>query len=76
MKTIFKIHPFFYIFALICILTGYFKNFIIIMFIILFHEMGHILAGLYFKWKIEKIIILPFGGLTLFNEKINRPISE
>lgn len=76
MKTIFKIHPFFYLFAIICILTGYFKNFVIITFIILFHEIGHILAGIYFNWKIEKVIILPFGGLTIFNERINRPILE
>lgn len=76
MKTIFKIHPFFYLFMFICLLTGYFKNFIIIISIILFHELGHILSALYFKWNIEKIIILPFGALTLFKEKINKPIYE
>ena len=44
--------------------------------IILFHELGHIVCGLLFKWKINKIIILPFGGLTVFSEYINRPIKE
>ena len=76
MKTIFKIHPFFYLFACICIFTGYFKNFVMITFIILFHELGHIITSLFFKWKIDRVVILPFGGLTLFNEKINRPIIE
>ena len=76
MKIIFKIHPFFYLFALICIFTGYFKNFLLIMFIILFHELGHILISQIYGWKIEKIIILPFGCLTIFDEKINRPIKE
>ena len=28
------------------------------------------------KWKISEVIILPFGGLTKFNEKINKPILE
>ena len=32
--------------------------------------------GILFKWKIEKIIILPFGALTVFNEDLNRKISE
>lgn len=46
------------------------------LFIILFHELGHILGAIYFKWNIEKIIILPFGGLTVFNEDINRSLKE
>ena len=32
--------------------------------------------ALYYKWNIEKIIILPFGALTLFHEKINKPLFE
>ena len=76
MKISFKIHPFFYLFALLCIITGYFKNFIFITFIILFHEMGHILMSIYFKWRIDKVVILPFGCITLFDEYINRPIIE
>lgn len=32
--------------------------------------------GILFKWKIEKVIILPFGALTIFNEDLNRKISE
>lgn len=76
MKTIFKIHPFFYIFCLICILTGYFKNFIFIVTIIFVHELGHIIAAYYYKWKIDKIIILPLGGIIIFDEKINRKIKE
>ena len=76
MKTIFKIHPFFYLFAIICILTGYFKNFLFITCIIMFHELGHILIAYILNWKIEKVILLPFGGITIFNEYINRPIKQ
>ena len=46
------------------------------MIIIFIHELGHIISGIIFKWKIEKIVILPFGCLTIFNEKINRPLIE
>lgn len=71
-----KFHPFFYFVFIIALFTGHFKSFIIFMSVILFHELGHILMGLLFRWKIEKIIILPFGGLTVFDEYINRPILE
>ena len=76
MKNIFKIHVFFYLVCLIMIFTGYIKDLVYIMFIILFHELGHILSGLYYKWKIEKIIILPFGAITLFNYKLNTKLKE
>lgn len=75
-KNIFKIHPLFYIVSILTLITGFFKEFSYIMIIILVHELGHILTSMHFKWKIEKIIILPFGGLTLFNEKINKPLKE
>lgn len=32
--------------------------------------------GILFKWKIEKVILLPFGALTIFNEDLNRKIYE
>jgi len=78
MKIISKvtIHPMCYIIALICVLIGYFKPFLIVTSIILIHELGHIIMALILKWNIEKIIILPVGGLTKFNECLNRPIIE
>ena len=57
-------------------ITGNFKGFFIFSIIILIHELGHIIPAIYYKWKIEKVILLPFGALTLFNEKINRPLKE
>lgn len=71
-----KIHPFFYLFAFIFILTGYFKNFLMITFIICFHELGHILSSQLFHYQIEKIILLPFGGITIFKELMNRPMKQ
>ena len=46
------------------------------MLLIIIHELGHIIMSLIFKWKIDKIIILPFGGLTKYNEIINMPLTE
>ena len=78
MKTIFKvrIHFFFYIIFLISIFTGVFKDFISITLIVAFHEMGHIIFSQIFNWKIEEIVMIPFGFITIFNNKINGSILE
>ncbi|MDD3453767.1 MAG: hypothetical protein PHN42_05815 [Bacilli bacterium] len=76
MKNIFKIHVFNYIIAFIFIINGYFKNYLYILIIILIHELGHIFGAYIFSWKIKKIVILPFGGITIFNELLNRKIKE
>lgn len=70
------LHPFFLLCLLTFIMIGKFKFIIYFMLLILIHELGHILISLLFKWKIDKIIILPFGGLTKYNEMINRPLIE
>ena len=57
-------------------LTGHFKGFVWFSLIITVHELGHILMGILFRWKIEKVLILPFGGITIFHEDLNRPIKE
>lgn len=71
-----QIHLLFYVFMIASMVTGYFKDFSMIMILIFIHECGHILMSSFFHWKIEKIIILPFGGLTLFHESLNRPLKE
>lgn len=75
-KNIFKIHYLFYLVAFICILTGLFKPFVYISLLIIIHELGHYLTAIYYKWQIDKIIIFPFGGVTIFKEHLNKPIKE
>jgi len=75
-KNIFKIHILFYITAFICFITGFFKQFVIFSSIIIVHEFGHIIGALIFKWNIDKIVLLPFGGITIFNEKIDKPLYQ
>lgn len=70
------LHPLFLMTLLIFISIGYFRFISYFMLLIIIHELGHILVSLIFKWNIEKIIILPFGGLTKFNEIINRTLIE
>lgn len=78
MKNIFKIHfhPLFYIVIIICSFTGHFQDFFLFLSIILFHELGHILGGFLFKWKIKEVLILPFGALTIFGEGITKPLKQ
>ena len=70
------IHPFFLLVLLLFILMGRFKFIVYFMLLIAVHELGHILISLLFKWKIHKIIILPFGALTKYDETINKPLKE
>lgn len=71
-----KFHPIFFFLAFISVLTGLFKEFLVFFLIIFFHEMGHVLAALHFKWNIKSINFYPFGGLIKFDDYINRPIRE
>ena len=75
-KNIFKIHPLFYLTAFVCVLTANFKNFIIFSSIIIVHELGHIIGAIIFKWQIDKVILLPFGGITIFQENIDKSLKE
>lgn len=69
-------HPLFILVSFICAITGHFREFTIFFLIIIIHELGHIVGGLYYNWKLEKIIVLPFGGLTIFNQRINCPLKQ
>ena len=72
----FKIHVFYWIMAFICGITGYFKNFLLFSLIIIIHEFGHVTASLIYKWKIKKVVILPRGGITIFDEIISKYLNE
>lgn len=70
------IHPLFLLVCLLFILLGRFRIICYFMLLITIHELGHILTGLFFKWKINRIIILPFGCLTKFDIDINTRLLE
>lgn len=65
------INIFTYIFYIILILSGYINYLIIYLFIMFFHELGHIITIRIFKYKIKEIVILPSGGIIKTNISIN-----
>ena len=74
MKNIFpkiKINSATYILFLSFLLTGFIKNILLIFLIVIIHEIGHVFFLKYFHYKIEKVEIFPFGGLTTTNKYIN-----
>ena len=72
----FKINNYTYIFFVLCALCGYLKNISIIFFICLIHEFGHIFFIKYFKYDIVCVELLPFGGFTTTNKRINSNINK
>lgn len=69
-----KIHFFFYVIIFIAFITGNFNDFVIFSLIIFIHEIGHVVGGLLFGYEVLSITILPFGGLTKFNNGVNVPL--
>ncbi len=71
-----RINPLLWLIALIGIATGHFREFLVLFFIILIHELGHAFAALFFKWRLVKVELLPFGGVAEMDEYGNRPYHE
>ena len=74
--TKFKINNATYLLIFTFLITGYIKNIILILIIILFHELGHIFFLKKLNFPIDEVIIYPFGGLTKTSKLINTPINQ
>lgn len=70
MKNLFKIHPITYLILISVLLSGYFNYFLIISFILIIHDLGHILFIKLFNYKVYDITILPFG--SNINSSVNQ----
>lgn len=46
------------------------------MYLLIIHELGHLSAGIFFHWHIKEVLIFPFGGLTVFEDILNKPLKE
>ncbi len=73
---IFKFHFLYWIMAFICSFCGLFKNFLYFSVLIIIHEFGHFIGAKIVKWKVKKIIVLPFGGITIFDEFLSKSLFE
>lgn len=70
------IHPLTWTLAGVSFLTGQFMSFFLLMLIIIIHECGHIAAALLFKWEIQSVTLLPFGGKLVIKGILDRPLKE
>lgn len=71
MKSLFKINIFTYIFLILSTLSGYFRETIIIYFILIIHELGHFIIMKYYNINVNCINIYPYGGMIDNNMLIN-----
>lgn len=71
-----RINPLFWFVVGIGVVTGYFREVVMVFAIVFIHEMGHAVAADYFKWRIHKIELLPFGGVADVEDAGNRPFHE
>ena len=73
---IIKIDLFTIYFLLILLISGYIKIGLIILFIVITHEVGHIITIKLFKYKIISCNIYPFGGITKIEKDLNTKIYK
>lgn len=66
-----EIHNLTYITMFISFLAGYFQYIYILLLIIFIHEFGHYFMSNLVGIKTNKIIIYPFGGLTVYDSDLN-----
>jgi len=70
------ISPLLYILIIVLFFSGKIFSFILFMSLILIHELGHTITAFIFKWKIDKICLYPYGGISKFNQRINAPLYQ
>ena len=71
-----KINNLSYFIFLSFLLTGFIKNILLIFLIVIIHELGHIFFLKCFGYKILKVEIFPFGGITSTEKLVNSPINK
>lgn len=74
--TKFKINNLTYLIFLSFLLTGFIKNILLILLIIIVHELGHIMFLKMLHYEIENVEIFPFGGVTKTSKYLNSSINK
>ncbi len=75
-STKFKINSLSYFIFISFLLTGFIKNILLIFFIVLVHELGHLFFLKWFHYEVVQVEIFPFGGVTTTEKLINSPINK
>lgn len=65
-----------YLIIFFSLISGLFKELIVIITIIIIHEFGHFIFISKFNWNIKEIKLYPFGGVCVLDEKIDKPLKE
>ena len=71
-----EFHYTYIIMAFGLVITGHFVNLIIFTSLIIIHEIGHIIISKILSYKIDKVIIYPYGGFVKLNTRINTKIEN
>ena len=71
-----RFHYTYLLMALGFVLTGYYLNLIVFTSLIMIHELGHYFVARLLKFKVDKIVIYPYGGITKLNDLINKNINH
>lgn len=62
--------------AISYVLCGYYINLIAITSLLVVHELGHFITAKILDFKVSKIIVYPFGGITKISDLINKDINQ
>ena len=74
-----KLHLKIFLFLLLFLITSQFEIYIIIMIFAIIHELGHLVAGLLLKFKVEEIKLTPMGVRLQFkvtNKEYNKKVKK
>lgn len=71
-----SIHPLLFVFFFLALMTGQWVQLITLFGIVLFHEWGHLLWATYFGWKVDRVLLLPFGGVMEVSSPLLPPARE
>ncbi|WZY01854.1 M50 family metallopeptidase [Bacillus sp. FSL W7-1360] len=71
-----RLHPLFWLVLGAGVFTGHFKEVLMLFIIVFIHEMGHALTAVYLGWKVNRIELLPFGGVAETEDSGVKPIRE
>ncbi|QMV43813.1 M50 family metallopeptidase [Cohnella cholangitidis] len=72
----FRLHPLFVLVMIASVATGRFAELAMLFVIVLWHELGHLLAALRFGWTVKEVKLLPFGGVVEVEEAGTLPARE
>ena len=72
----FKINILTYLYIILALLSGLFKNTVAFLIVIIFHELGHLIIIKWLGYNINHLIIYPFGGIIKINKIINTKIID